>query len=58
LDALRLAAIKMPNRKSFILPDPRPDIKKTACMKDCKTGIEVKSFSRKVAVTPDVKKSQ
>ncbi|MGY9062100.1 MAG: hypothetical protein ACKVG1_07370 [Rhodospirillales bacterium] len=28
LDALRLAAIKMPNRNGFILPDPRPDIKK------------------------------
>jgi|TARA_B110000967_G_scaffold191708_1_gene217652 hypothetical protein len=58
LDALRLAAIKMPNRNGFILPDPRPDIKKTACMKDCKTGIEVKSLARKVAVTPDVKNPQ
>ena len=28
MDALRLAAIKMPNRNGFISPDPRPDIKK------------------------------
>ena len=58
LDAQSLAAIKMPNRNGFVLPDPRPDVKKTACMKDCKTRIEVKSFARKVAVTPDVKKPQ
>jgi len=54
LDAKSLAAIKMPNRDGFILPDPRPDVHRDACMKDCKTEVKVKSFARKIAVTPDV----
>jgi len=55
LDAKSLAAVKMPNRDGFILPDPRPDVHRSACMKDCKTEVKVKSFARKIAVTPDVK---
>ena len=34
LDAKTLSAIKMPNRDKFF-NDPRPDVKDTACMKDC-----------------------
>lgn len=58
LDAKSLAAIEMPNHNGFILPDPRPDVHRTACMKDCKTEVKVKSFARKIAVTPDVKSNQ
>lgn len=58
LDAESLAAIQMPNRDGFTLPDPRPDVKRTACMEDCKDTPTVKSFARKIAVTPDVKKTE
>lgn len=58
LDAKSLAAIKMPNRGGFILPDPRPDVHRKACMSDCKADVKIKSFARKVAVTPDVEKGQ
>jgi cytochrome c len=34
LDAKSLSAIKMPNRDKFV-GDPRPDVKPSACMKDC-----------------------
>lgn len=34
LDAKSLTALKMPNRDGFI-PDDRPDVKATRCMKDC-----------------------
>jgi len=56
LNAKSLATVKMPNRNGFILPDPRPDVKKVACMKDCKTEIIIESFARKIAVTPEIKK--
>ena len=58
LDAKSLAAIEMPNKNGFILPDPRPDVKRAACMNTCKDTPEVKSFARKIAVTPDVKKTE
>lgn len=58
LDAQSLAAIEMPNRHGFILPDPRPDVKRTACMENCKETPTVKSFARKIAVTPEVKKAE
>lgn len=34
VDAKSLAAVKMPNRNGFV-SDPRPDVKKKACMKNC-----------------------
>jgi mono/diheme cytochrome c family protein len=34
LDARRLGAIRMPNRKMFV-DDPRPDVKNPACMTGC-----------------------
>jgi cytochrome c len=58
LNAKSLATVKMPNRNGFISLDPRPDIKKAACMKDCKTEIIIKSFARKIAVTPEIKKDK
>lgn len=45
--------IKMPNADGFIPEDPRPDVHNKACMKDCKSAIEIKSYARKVNVTPD-----
>jgi len=36
LDAKTLAKVQMPNRNGFTSPDPRPDIKTTPCMKDCR----------------------
>lgn len=36
LDADRLREIKMPNRDGFV-PDPRPDVHNTPCMRDCKS---------------------
>ncbi|HYM29912.1 MAG TPA: cytochrome c [Candidatus Cybelea sp.] len=38
LDAKSLAGVKMPNRKGFISPDPRPDTHDKACMQHCLTG--------------------
>lgn len=35
LDAKSLAAVRMPNRDGFV-PDPRPDTKNAACMRDCR----------------------
>ncbi len=58
LDSNNLADVKMPNRNGFILPDPRPDVNSEACMSNCKTDVTVKSFARKIAVTPDVEKNQ
>ena len=34
VDAKTLSSIKMPNRSTFV-GDPRPDVKNSACMKDC-----------------------
>ncbi len=56
LDAKTLKAVKMPNEANFI-DDPRPEeiTKKTPCMKDCKASVEIKSYARKIGVTPDLK---
>ncbi len=35
VDAKTLTAFRMPNRDGFV-SDPRPDVKTTGCMKDCK----------------------
>jgi cytochrome c len=35
MDARTLPAVQMPNRDGFAAPDPRPDVKNTACMADC-----------------------
>ncbi len=36
MNAKTLPKAAMPNRKNFLSPDPRPDVKNTACEKDCK----------------------
>lgn len=36
MNAKTLPKVKMPNRNGFIRPDPRPDVRNTACMKNCK----------------------
>jgi mono/diheme cytochrome c family protein len=35
LDARSLPKVQMPNRDGFLTPDPRPDVKNTACMTGC-----------------------
>ena len=52
LDGPGLLKIKLPNAGNFV-PDPRPDIKATLCMKDCRPPPEIHSEARKVDVTPD-----
>jgi mono/diheme cytochrome c family protein len=52
LDRDGLLKIKLPNAVNFI-PDPRPDVKGTLCMKDCKPSAEIHSEARKVDVTPE-----
>jgi len=52
LDRDALFKIKLPNAANFI-PDPRPDVKGTLCMKDCKPSAEIHSEARKVGVTPE-----
>lgn len=54
LDAAGLRAIRMPNRDGFIAADPRPDVPKEACMRDCKPApARVSSdLARTLGVTP------
>lgn len=52
LDRDALLKIKLPNAANFI-PDPRPDVKGTLCMKDCKPSAEIHSEARKIGVTPE-----
>ncbi len=52
LDRDSLLKIKLPNAASFI-PDPRPDVNGTLCMKDCKEKAEIHSEARKIDVTPE-----
>jgi cytochrome c len=52
LDRDSLLKIKLPNAANFI-PDPRPDVKATLCMKDCKPSAEIHSEARKIGVTPE-----
>lgn len=50
-DARSLAAVKMPNRDNFF-DDPRPDVKNTACMKDCLNPQELELLESIRGVTP------
>jgi cytochrome c len=52
LDREALLKIKLPNAGNFI-PDPRPDVKGTACMKDCRPPPQIHSEARKIGVTPE-----
>jgi cytochrome c len=52
LDREALLKIRLPNAANFV-PDPRPDMKSTLCMKDCKPSAEIHSEARKIDVTPD-----
>jgi cytochrome c len=52
LDRDTLLKIKLPNAGNFI-PDPRPDVQGTLCMKDCKPAAEIHSEARKIGVTPE-----
>lgn len=36
MNARTLPKVRMPNRDGFISPDPRPDVRNSACMKNCK----------------------
>lgn len=35
MDARTLPRVQMPNREGFTAPDPRPDVRNTACIRDC-----------------------
>lgn len=52
LDRDALLKIKLPNGANFVA-DPRPDVKGTLCMKDCKPAAEIHSEARKIGVTPE-----
>lgn len=52
LDRDSLVKIKLPNAGNFV-PDPRPDIHATLCMKDCKEKVEIQSEAKKIDVTPE-----
>lgn len=52
LDGPGMLKIKLPNAGNFVA-DPRPDIKATLCMKDCRPPPEIHSEARKIDVTPD-----
>ena len=55
-----IGKIKMPNRKGFLLPDPRPDISVingNPCMKNCVVPTKVIGKARDIDVTPEDEKS-
>jgi cytochrome c len=52
LDRDSLLRIRLPNAANFV-PDPRPDVQGTLCMKDCKPAAEIHSEARKIGVTPE-----
>jgi cytochrome c len=52
LDRDSLVKIRLPNADNFV-PDPRPDIHATLCMKDCKEKVEIQSEAKKIDVTPE-----
>ncbi len=52
LDREALLKIKLPNAGNFV-PDPRPDVKGTLCMKDCRPPPQIHSEARKIGVTPE-----
>lgn len=49
--------VKMPNADGFI-EDTRPDVHVKPCMKNCKETVEIKSYARKIDVTPDLEKKK
>ncbi len=54
LDQDNLAAVEMPNRQGFFLPDPRPDVAQAEpCMKDCRPEAEVIGRAKRLDVTPE-----
>lgn len=52
MDRETLTAIKLPNEKGFY-DDPRPDVKREACMKNCLSEVKIISKAAKVGVTPE-----
>ncbi len=53
LDAESLPRIVMPNLPQFV-DDPRPDVRNTACMRDClPEERQVASFAKRLDVTPE-----
>lgn len=59
LDRDTLAAVEMPNRAGFLLPDPRPDTPVgEPCMRDCKAEAEVIGRAKILDVTPDQQETQ
>lgn len=56
-----IGKIKMPNAKGFLLPDPRPDVKKykngQPCMKNCNVPLKIIGKARDLDVTPEDEKS-
>ena len=52
--------MKKPNRKGFLLPDPRPDvliINGKPCMKNCIVPKKIIGKARDIDVTPEDEKS-
>jgi cytochrome c len=53
-DQSTFAAIEMPNREGFIMPDPRPDTPLAEpCMLACEVSTEIVGKARILDVTPD-----
>ena len=56
-----IGKIKMPNASGFLLPDPRPDVRKykdgQPCMKNCNVPVKIIGKARDIDVTPDDEKS-
>lgn len=52
LDRDSLPKIRLPNAANFV-PDPRPDVQGTLCMKDCRPAAEIHSEARRIGVTPE-----
>jgi|TARA_B100001741_G_C16542975_1_gene595293 hypothetical protein len=60
LNEKNIGKIKMPNRKGFLLPDPRPDvliINGKPCMKNCIVPKKIIGKARDIDVTPEDEKS-
>ncbi len=57
LDAVSLAAIKMPNREGFINEHLKPDVHNVACMKHCRKGpvVVTGDLAKSLGVTPEEK---
>ena len=60
LSEKNIGKIKMPNRKGFLLPDPRPDVATVngkPCMKNCDVPTKIIGKARDIDVTPEDEKS-